>query len=37
MRVDVEIKCLECGIEQVRPCTRLDEYGQEWLDTSCET
>jgi transcription elongation factor Elf1 len=37
MRVNVEIKCPECGSEHVRPCTRLDEYSQEWIDTSCET
>ena len=30
------IKCPECGGEHVRPCTRLDEYGRTWTDTSCE-
>ena len=31
------IKCPECGDEHVRPCIRLDEYGREWTDNSCET
>jgi hypothetical protein len=31
------IKCSECGGENVRPCTRVDEYGREWIDNSCET
>ncbi len=31
------IKCPACGDEHVRPCTRLDEYGREWIDNSCET
>jgi predicted RNA-binding Zn-ribbon protein involved in translation (DUF1610 family) len=31
------IKCPECGGEHVRRCTRLDEYGREWMDNSCET
>ena len=31
------VKCPECGGEQVRPCTRLDEYGRVWTDNSCET
>jgi hypothetical protein len=30
------IKCPKCGGEHVRPCTRLDEYGRVWTDTSCE-
>jgi hypothetical protein len=33
--VDVEIKFPECGSGHVRPCTRLGEYGQGWIDTSC--
>jgi hypothetical protein len=32
-----DIKCSECGGENVRPCTRVDEYGREWIDNSCET
>ena len=31
------IKCSECGGENVRPCTRVDEYDREWIDNSCET
>jgi hypothetical protein len=31
------IKCPECGGKCVRKCTRLDEYGREWVDNSCET
>ena len=31
------VKCPECGGEQVRPCTRLDEYGRVWTENSCET
>jgi predicted RNA-binding Zn-ribbon protein involved in translation (DUF1610 family) len=37
LRIDVEIKCPDCGGEHVRPCTRLDEYGREWIDNFCET
>jgi transcription elongation factor Elf1 len=31
------IKCPACGDEHVRPCTRVDEGGREWIDNSCET
>ena len=31
------LKCPECGGEQVRPCTRVDEYGRKLIDNSCET
>ena len=31
------LKCPECGGKQVRPCTRVDEDGREWIDNSCET
>jgi predicted RNA-binding Zn-ribbon protein involved in translation (DUF1610 family) len=31
------LKCPECGREQIRPCTRVNEYGREWIDNSCET
>jgi len=37
LRVDVAIKCPECGSEQARPCTCLDRHGREWIDTSCKT
>ena len=30
------IKCPACGDEHVRPCTRLDEVGREWIENSCE-
>ena len=31
------VKCPACGDEHVRPCTRVDEGGREWIDNSCET
>jgi predicted RNA-binding Zn-ribbon protein involved in translation (DUF1610 family) len=31
------VQCPSCGSTHVRRCIRLDEFGQEWRDTSCET